>query len=224
MGKRRDFEPLEQQFRGICDQFRAALEAYWHVNARECRRIAAGLLAGVNEDCRAAVIGEAKRLEDLGQVHEWTEEHVREQLDKVTDSLGVLLRVAHAAPAGALFQELLACCRLITIYQDVDGDEEPFCRVSATVRADSRRRWGEQRLDATRKDAVEALLHVFEAVRQKVCRRCGVSKPLHQFSNSAARQAKDGKNRYCLQCERERVRAYATKKRRQKADNTGGGA
>lgn len=46
--------------------------------------------------------------------------------------------------------------------------------------------------------------------REKGCARCRADKPLDQFS--LRRDQPDGRNRYCLQCERNRVQAYARRK------------
>lgn len=54
------------------------------------------------------------------------------------------------------------------------------------------------------------VLALSETVRQKECPRCEKVKRLDEFSRRSDK--KDGRNRYCLECERVRVKTYAREK------------
>ena len=90
----------------------------------------------------------------------------------------------------------------LTASEDAENGE-PL--VSATLIGHASRRVVAQR-------GLEAcVLELSGKPREKVCKRCkGGAKPLDQFSYS--KSFADGRNKYCLKCEQQRVKAYARRK------------
>lgn len=68
-----------------------------------------------------------------------------------------------------------------------------------------------QRRSGCRGTLADLVLHLADAERRKKCNRCKAVKRLEEFS--AEKDSPDGRNCYCLECERRRVRAYDRRKR-----------
>lgn len=73
---------------------------------------------------------------------------------------------------------------------------------------------------ATGKTLEDVVLQLAGVCRTKVCRgACGQPKPLDRYSKRV--DSEDGRNHYCLECERERVKAYERAKRAKEANRMG---
>jgi hypothetical protein len=68
-----------------------------------------------------------------------------------------------------------------------------------------------ERRTATHNNLERVLLSLCGTIRQKECPRCGVTKPLDEFSKR--KDQEDGRNSRCLSCERNRVKKYEQDKR-----------
>lgn len=102
-----------------------------------------------------------------------------------------------------LLELLLLQCHTvhITVDRPEGADDTVVTYVGSATASDGGRR------HACRSDLGELIVALAGGTREKVCGKCRAKKPLDRFSRDAG-NPDDGRNRYCLACERERVKAH----------------
>jgi hypothetical protein len=96
-----------------------------------------------------------------------------------------------------------------TLYLSATADEGTGDTMVSAVRT----RPDGGRETATRGCLDEVVAALSGPIGEKQCRKCKQVRPLNQFSRLAADEATDGRNSYCLVCERRRVKDYARRQR-----------
>lgn len=141
-----------------------------------------------------------------------TETQIQDDAARLISHLRRLRHFVHHARIGAELLETLDDCDSLMICVTRFNDEKsgaPYTETNITVLR------GAKRITAVRRDLLTGLLAISGKEPRKKCKGpCGLMKILTAFSVDKMRP--DGRNRFCLVCERKRVRD-ATAAKKQKA-------
>lgn len=113
----------------------------------------------------------------------------------------------HAAENWLLLDKLLGKHGSVHLSASCDTDPQIDDRWIIGVYINEK---GERRT-ATHNNLERVILSLCGIVRERTCPKCGETKSLDEFSKRKDRA--DGRNRYCLSCERNRVKEYEREKR-----------
>lgn len=150
------------------------------------------------------------------QISKFEEIHGEEFADRFSTDVTYAIQLLHSVDddikctiLGKAIYRLLRSSEHLHIIRIVDEENGLETYTSSSC-------WDDIWEHHTSPDLIESVMACYGGFPGKRCRNCGETKRLTQFSHRKKEASKDGRNIYCKQCERDRVKADAERKRNKK--------